>query len=125
AEVFAAWTAAKDAANAARDAERAAEREERATDQSLIAAQGFAAKAARAAAERASRLASLEAEIRRLTQSTDAALESRRGAEAELAQLGDGIALTQDGATARARTAEARTAYSEARATLDGLKREG
>src|SRR6202012_2791314 len=44
AEVFAAWTAAKDAANAARDAERAAEREERATDQSLIAAQGFAAK---------------------------------------------------------------------------------
>ena len=125
ATVFAAWTMARDAANAARDAERAAEREERATDQSLIAAQDFSTKAARAAAERASQLASLEAEIRRLTQSNDAAMESRRAAEAELEQLGDGVALTNDVATARGRNAEARTAYSEARATLDGLKREG
>ncbi len=123
--VFAAYSAAKDAATTARDAERAAERDERATDQALIAAQDFSTKAARAAAERASQLASLEAEIRRLTQSRDAALESRAGAEAELEQLGDGVTLTQDSATARARTAEARTSYSEARATLDGLKREG
>ena len=60
-----------------------------------------------------------------MTQSQEAALESRRQAEAELAALGDGMKLNQDGATARARMAEARTAYSEARATLDGLKREG
>ena len=125
AAVFAAYTAAKDAANAAREAERAAERDERGTDQSLIAAQDFSTKAARAAAERASQLASLEAEIRRLTQSRDAALESRGSAEAELEQLGDGVTLGQDSAGARARNAEARTAYSEARATLDGLKREG
>ncbi|MEI9993528.1 MAG: chromosome segregation protein SMC [Rhizomicrobium sp.] len=125
AEVFATWTAAKDAALAARESERAAETEQRNTSQALIAAQDFATKAARAAAERASQLASLEAEIRRLALSVDAANESRRGAEAELEQLGDGVALTNDGATARARTAEARTAYSEARATLDGLKREG
>jgi chromosome segregation protein len=125
AAVFAAWSAARDAANAAREAERAAERDERGTDQALIAAQDFSTKAARAAAERASQLASLEAEIRRLAQSRDAALESRRTAEGELEQLGDGIVLTQDSAGARARTAEARTAYSEARATLDGLKREG
>ncbi|HEY0106830.1 MAG TPA: hypothetical protein VGB91_12160, partial [Rhizomicrobium sp.] len=125
AAVFAAWTAAKDAAVGAREAERAAEREERATDQALIAAQAFATKAARAAAERASQLASLEAEIRRLAQTSEAALESHRAAEAELEQLGDGIALTNDVASARGRNAEARSAYSEARATLDGLKREG
>jgi chromosome segregation protein len=125
AEVFAVWTAAKDATIAARDAERAAENEQRSTNQALIAAQDFANKAARAAAERASQLASLESEIRRLSQSSEAALESRRVAEAELEQLGDGVALTNDVATTRGRTAEARTAASEARATLDGLKREG
>jgi chromosome segregation protein len=123
--VHAAWSAARDAANAAREAERSAERDERGTDQSLIAAQDFSTKAARAAAERASQLASLESEIRRLTQSHDAAMDSRRGAEAELEQLGDGVELARNGATARGRTAEARTAYSEARATLDGLRREG
>ncbi len=125
ATVFAAYSAARDAANAAREAERTAEREERNTDQSLIAAQDRSTKVARAAAERASQLASLEAEIKRLTQSHDAAQDSRRQAEAELEQLGDGVALTQDSAAARARTAEARTAYSEARAAFDGLKREG
>ena len=125
AKVFAIYSAAREAAIAARDAARAAEQEERNTDQALIAAQDNSTKAARAAAERASQLASLEAEIRRLAQSQEAALESRRQAEAELAALGDGVTLNQDGASARARVAEARTAYSEARATLDGLKREG
>ena len=125
ASVFAIYSAAREAATAARDAARAAEQDERSTDQALIAAQDNSTKAARAAAERASQLASLESEIRRLTQSQEAALESRRQAEAELATLGDGVALNQDGASARARMAEARTAYSEARAALDGLKREG
>jgi chromosome segregation protein len=125
ASVFAIYSAAREAATAARDAARAAEQDERNTDQALIAAQDNSTKAARAAAERASQLASLESEIRRLTQSREAALESRRQAEAELAALGDGVVLNQDGASARTRTAEARTAYSEARAALDGLKREG
>ncbi len=125
ARVFAIYSVAREAAIAARDAARAAEQEERNTDRVLIAAQDNSTKAARAAAERASQLASLEAEIRRLTQSQEAALESRRQAQAELAALGDGVTLNQDGASARARMAEARTAYSEARATLDGLKREG
>ncbi len=125
AAVFATYASLKDAANAAREAARAAENEGRDIDRSLIAAQDAATKAARAAAERASQLASLEAEIKRLTQSRDTALESRRTAEAELEQLGDGVALTQNTANARSGTAEARTAYSEARATLEGLKREG
>ncbi|MBL6936234.1 MAG: chromosome segregation protein SMC [Alphaproteobacteria bacterium] len=125
AAAFATYSLLKDAANASREAARAAEREERSVDQSLIAAQDNATKAARAAAERASQLASLEAEIKRLTQSRDQAIESRILAEAELEQLGDGVALTQNTAHARSGAAEARTAYSEARATLEGLKREG
>ncbi len=125
AKMFAIYSAARDTAAAAREAERTAEQDERNTDYALIASQDNSTKAARAAAERASQLASLEAEIRRLKQSQDAALESRAQADAELAALGDGVVLGQDGAAARTRTAEARSEYSEARATLDGLKREG
>src|SRR6185295_11939423 len=64
AAAFAIYSAAREAAAAARLATRAAEQDERDTDQSLIAAQDGSTKAARAAAERASQLASLEAEIR-------------------------------------------------------------
>ena len=125
AKIFAAYSAARDSAAKAREAARAAEQEERNTDYALIASQDNSTKAARAAAERASQLASLEAEIRRLKQSQDAALESRAQADAELAALGDGVARGQNAAAARARVADARSAHSEARATLDGLKREG
>jgi chromosome segregation protein len=125
AATFAAYSAAKDAANAARESLRESERDERAAQAGLAAAQDHATKAARAAAERASALASLESEMRRLTQARDAAIESRSQADAELATLGDGVALTNDVATARGGTAEARTAASDARATFEGLKREG
>jgi len=121
----AAYAAAREAVNTARDAARAAELEERKTDQSLIALQDNSTKEARAAAERASQLASLEAEIRRLIQARDAALDARKQADAELAKLGDGAVLIRQGSAQRETTTEARTAYSEARATLEGLKREG
>jgi len=123
-KLSAVYSQSREAAAAARDKARAAEDEERRLDQSLIAAQDTSTKAARAAAERASQLASLEAEIRRLSQSRDAAQEACRLAEAELAQLGDGVALAQNGTAARARAAEARSLYSEARATLEGFRRE-
>ncbi|HMH64988.1 MAG TPA: hypothetical protein VK515_05355, partial [Rhizomicrobium sp.] len=115
----------KDAAQAAREALRAAEAEERAAEQALIGSQDLAARAARAAAERASQLASLEAEIRRLTQSVEAAEESRSQAAAGLEELGDGVQLNQDVADARGKTAEARTTAGEARGALEGLRREG
>jgi chromosome segregation protein len=121
---FAEYSAARDAANAAREAVRAAEGDERRAEQALIASQDLAARAARAAAERASQLASLEAEIRRLTQSVEAAEESRAQAVAGLDELGDGVALNQDVADARGKTAEARTASTEARANLESLRRE-
>jgi chromosome segregation protein len=121
----AAYAAARDAVSAAREAARAAELEERKTDQSLIALQDNSTKEARAAAERASALASFEAEIRRLNEARDAALEARKQADDDLAKLGDGAMLIRQGSSQREETVAARAAYSEARATLEGLKREG
>ncbi|MDE2265406.1 MAG: chromosome segregation protein SMC [Alphaproteobacteria bacterium] len=125
ATTFAAYSTAKEAASTARDAAREAEQSERRHEHAIIAAQDAATKAVRAAAERASRLASLEAEIRRLTQARDAAQESEQQAAQALAELGDGQALTQSVANAREQTSEARAASSNARATLEGLKRDG
>jgi chromosome segregation protein len=122
---FAEYSAAKDAAQAARDALRTAETDERSAEQALIGAQDQATRAARAAAERASQLASLESEIRRLTQSVEAAEESQRQAAAGLAELGDGVSLNQNVANARGQTADARTKAGEAVGALEGLRREG
>ncbi len=122
---FAEYSAAKEAAQAAREALRQAENAERGAEQALIAAQDHATRAARAAAERASQLASLESEIRRLIQAVEAAQESRAVAMTGLEELGDGMALNEGVAEARAKTAEARSAAGEARGALEGLKREG
>jgi len=125
AQKFAAWSAAKDAANAAREAARDAEDAERKTEQSLIAAQDESTRAARAAAERASQLANLEAEIRRLEQTVTAAEDARAAALKALDELGDGTALTKSVAEARSTAADARSISGEARAALETLKREG
>ncbi len=122
---FADYSKAKEAAQAAREALRAAETQERAAGQTLTAAQDQATRAARAAAERASQLANLESEIRRLTQSVEAAEDARQQAAAGLDELGDGVQLNTDVSEARGKTADARTAASEARGALEGLRREG
>jgi chromosome segregation protein len=124
AAAFAKYTKAKANADAAREAELLAEHEDRKTERGLIEAQDDAARTARAAAERASRLASLEAEIRRLAASRDAAQDAEKQAVDALAELGDGQTLTQSVGNARQNAAEARIASSEARAAVDGLKRD-
>jgi len=124
AEAFARYSAARDATEAARNAAQDAEQEDRRTERLLIDAQDDAARTARAAAERASRLASLEAEIRRLSASRDAAREAADAAIAKLAELGDGIVLSESVTHARQRAMEARAVSSEARAALEGLKRD-
>ena len=124
AEVFARYTEAKANADAAREAERLAEHEDRKNERSLIEAQDDAARTARAAAERASRLATLEAEIRRLVASREAALEAEKQAADALVELGDGQMLSQSVANARQSAGEARIANSEARAAVEGLKRD-
>ena len=122
---FAEYSAVKDAAQKAREDLRTAEAQERAAEQALIGAQDQATRAARAAAERASQLASLEAEIRRLTQSVEAAQESRQQALTALEELGDGVALNASVAEARGGTADARTKAGESRGALESLRREG
>jgi chromosome segregation protein len=122
---FADYSAAKDGREAARETLRTAEQQERNAEQALIGSQDQATRAARAAAERASQLASLESEIRRLTQSVEAAEESQQQAVAGLEELGDGVTLNQAVADARGKTAEARTNAGEARGALEGLRREG
>ncbi len=119
------YSAAKAAVETAHDAARHAEQEERRHEHAIIEAQEASTIAVRATAERASRLASLEAEIRRLTQSCDTACEAERQAAQALAELGDGTALAQSVTNARERTSEARTTSSNARAALEGLKRDG
>ena len=123
--LFAVYSKTKDAALAARDAARKAEEDERQGEKTLIAAQDESTRAARANAERAAELASMEAEIRRLEQSLEGARQARAEAEQTLAALGDGVQLAHDGSEARSRATAARLASSEARASLDGLKREG
>jgi chromosome segregation protein len=123
--LFTVYSQAKDAAIRARQTARQAEDEVRQTEQVLIAAQDESTRAARASAERSAQLASLEAEIRRLEQSVEAAQEAGAQAEAVLHELGDGVALTREVAEARGNAADARAASGEARAALDGLKREG
>jgi chromosome segregation protein len=122
---FADYSAAKDAAQRAREELREAEVQERGAEQTLIGSQDQATRAARAAAERASQLASQEAEIRRLTQSVEAAEESRASASAGLAELGDGVTLNEGVGEARGKTADARGKSGEARGALESLRREG
>ncbi|HSC19798.1 MAG TPA: AAA family ATPase [Rhizomicrobium sp.] len=124
ASLFEAYTAAKTDLIAARDKARESETAYQSANAALADAQAEAAKAVRAAAERASQLASLEAEIRRLTQTHEAAVESERHALESLALLGDGIAIHEAVTAARARTAEARAADSGARAELESMARE-
>jgi len=122
---FTRFASARECVQAARGALRAAEAEQRGADQALLFAESAAAAAARAAAERTSRLASLEAEIRRLTETRDAAEESERHAREALTELGDGVALSQALAQAKGDAVEARAADGEARGALDGLVRAG
>jgi chromosome segregation protein len=70
-------------------------------------------------------LASLEAEIKRLTEARDAAVLAEQVAAQALEELGDGQALIQSVANARETTAEARGNATNARAFLEGLKRDG
>jgi chromosome segregation protein len=130
-QLFETYSAAKDATADARtkareseDRLRGADDLQRRADQALIAAQDEATEATRAAAERTTRLANLEAEIRRLTETRDGAQTSERQASDTLASLTDGAALNDAVVAARAAAAEARSADAQARAAADSLARD-
>jgi chromosome segregation protein len=124
ATLFEAYARAKTELHETREESRAAESAYQSANTALASAQAEAAKAARAAAERASQLASLAAEIRRLSQTRDAAAESERHALEALAALGDGVALQESVALARGEAVEARAADSAARTESETLLRE-
>ncbi|HWY16937.1 MAG TPA: chromosome segregation protein SMC [Rhizomicrobium sp.] len=118
------FSAARNEANFAREAARSAEQHERQLERDLGDAQEAAARAARNAAERSSRLATFEAEIRRLSAARDAARDATGNADAALAELGDGAAISLSVAQARENAAEARAADLESRAFLEKLRQE-
>jgi chromosome segregation protein len=124
ASYFDTYAQAKTALFERRDLVRELEGTYQAASTALVSAQAEAAKAVRAAAERASQLASLESEIRRLIQTRDAARESETHALDALAALGDGIALQESVAAARGEAAEARINDSKVRAEVESLARE-
>ena len=124
AQAFERYSSAKAATEAAREAEREAERNARDVERSLVEAQDNATQAARAIAEQLSRTAALEAEIRRLEDTKDEAERSLQRAEQDLTLLGDGANLAERAATARTALSAAREDASQARARVDGLKRE-
>ncbi|MGA9795431.1 MAG: chromosome segregation protein SMC [Rhizomicrobium sp.] len=121
---FEAFASARTAAEAARGAEHLASQGERAAEHFLIEAQSEAARAARAAAERASQLASLESEIRRLALAHDAATESASQAAASLKELGDGSALAEAIESARGNAIGTRATFAEARSAVSSLSRD-
>ena len=124
ADAHAAYAAAQKEAALANDASRSASRALRETESALIAAQDEAAKAARLAAERAGRVATLEAEIKNLDQARENARNAAASAADALSSLPDGTALSEELNTARNLAAHARTAASEARASLETIRRE-
>ncbi len=72
-----------------------------------------------------SRLASLEAEIRRLGQAEEAARRSVAHAEKALAELGDSVAISENVTNARSEASDAQAIAAEARAAMSpNLKRE-
>jgi chromosome segregation protein len=122
--LFETYARARTELHDAREQSRAAESDYQSSGALLAAAQAEAARVARGAAERASQLASLEAEIRRLKQTRDAAVESERHAMDALHALGDGVALQKSVAAARAEAVEARAADGTARGEAETLARE-
>jgi chromosome segregation protein len=117
------YAAAQSTAATLRDAARAAEDSLRRAEGALIAAQDHAAKAARAAAERAAKLATLETELRNANEARDEAAARERAAAEALSALPDGVQLATDLADARSVTADLRGQTSEALAALETLRR--
>ncbi len=110
--------------NAAIEAVRAASRELRQREDDLLAAQGESALAARAVAERTTRLASIEAEIKSLEQAGENARRTVQAATEALNALADARALAEKLEQARGAAIEARSHTGEARSALDALRSE-
>jgi chromosome segregation protein len=110
--------------SAALEALRAASRELRQREDELLAAQGDSALAARAVAERTTKLASLEAEIKSLEQAGENARRAVQTATEAFRALPDPRTLSDRLEHARSEAIEARSHAGEARSALDSLRSE-
>ena len=124
ADAHAAYAAAQAHAAASTEAARAAVRIVRDTERELMAAQDEAARAARLAAERAGRVATLQADLKNLEAVRENARRATEAAAEALAALPDGAHLAEQLNAARSLASDARTAASEARANLETIRRE-
>ncbi len=121
---FAIYSAAQAEAAELSELARGAERQLRMFESELIAAQDEAAKAARLAAERATRLAGLDAELRSLGTTQENARRAAHAAIEALNALPDASHLATRLAEAREIAADARSTVSDARAGLETMRRE-
>lgn len=103
---------------------RAVSRDLRQREEALLAAQGESALAARAVAERARKVASVEAELKSLEQAAENARHATQSAAEALGALPDPGALSERLEEARSTAVETRGLASEARSALDGLRSE-
>jgi chromosome segregation protein len=121
---FAVYAAAQRETAELSELARSAERELRELEAGLIGAQDEAATAARLAAERATRLAGIEAEFRSLGIAQENARRTVQAATDALDALPDSASLAVNLAQARELAADARSAASDARAGLETMRRE-
>jgi chromosome segregation protein len=124
AEAQSAYAAAQSEATSAIEAVRATTRDLREREAELIAAQEEAAISARVSAERAQRLATVQAELKSLDQTRERAWLAAQAAVKALQSLPDADALAAKLSEARNEEANARTNASEARAALEAMRRE-
>jgi len=118
------YAAAQSEAAMANEAVRSATRDLREHEAELIAAQEEAAISARVSAERAQKLATIEAELKSLDQTRQRAWLAAQAAVKALQALPDADALAAKLSAARNEAADARTNASDARATLEAMRRE-
>src|SRR6185295_4257319 len=123
-EAQTAFSAAHSAAGDANEAVRAAARDLREKEAELLAAQEDAAVGARVSAERAQRLASVEAQLKSLDQTRERAWLAAQAALKALQALPNADDLAAKLSDARNEAADARTNASEARAALETIRRE-
>ena len=124
AEAQSRYAAAQSEAARANEAVRAATRDLREREAELLATQEEAAISARVSAERAQRLATVQAELKSLDQTRERAWLAAQAAVKALQSLPDADALAAKLSAARNDAADARTNASEARAALEAMRRE-
>ena len=122
--LFAVYSTAQRQATELNESARAAERKLRELETQLFKAQDDAARAARLAAERATRLAGLEAELRSLNITQENARRAAHAATEALSALPDASELTTKLTEARELAFDARSAASDGRAGLETMRRE-